>query len=338
MSLTVELLRLIASPFVTTGGARSENTDLAKLHSYSEKNRMAYLFLERANIRAPSSYSSLYQEADQRREKIEDAVAKVSKVLTDAEINHAVFKTIRPYRSTTVDIDTLIFKNEDYLRSVKMMQRAGYKLVVRGPRSTTLWDQVVNIGIDLYEQVAVSFITYLDKRTLVAHVATTKLPHSKEFRTLAPEADLACIIAHSMIKEQMYTLSEYYSYIYYLRQMKIDNFLEITKQNHIITAARVHTAITALLHQTAHKTIPNELNQILDSLGEESFETTRLIERNYDTPHKYHPITIAKSLLEITRGRITRKSLADQLIHMFDPNISKDFLKKLTEHAFRETY
>jgi hypothetical protein len=338
MSVTVELLRLIASPFVTTGGARSENADLAKLHSCSEKNRMVYLFLERANLRAPSSYSSLYQEADQRREKIEDAVAKVSKVLADAEINHAVFKTIRPYRSTTVDIDTLIFKNEDYLRSVKMMQRAGYKLVVRGPRSTTLWDQVVNIGIDLYEQVAVSFITYLDKQTLAAHAATTKLPHSKEFKTLTPEADLACIIAHSMIKEQMYTLSEYYTYIYYLRQMNIKNFLKIITQNHIKIAARTHTTITALLHYTAHKTIPKELQQILKGLGGENFETTRLAKREYKTPHKYHPITIAKSLLEITKGRETRKSIATQLIHMLEPQISKDFIGKLTDHVFRETY
>lgn len=338
MSLTVELLRLIGSPFATTGGSRSESTDLPKLHSCSEKNRMTYLFLERANLCAPSSYSSIYREADRRRQRIEDAVANVSNVLVDAEIDHAIFKTIRPYRSTTVDIDTLIFQNEDYLRSVEVMQRAGYKLVVRGPRSTTLWDQGVDIGIDLYEQVAVSFITYIDKHTLVAHASAARLPNGREFRTLAPEADLACIIAHSIMKEQMYTLSEYYTCIYYLKRIEVEAFLQLVERNNITNATRAHTAITALLHQTAHKTIPKKLQQIVEGLGEESFETARLVRGDYRTPHKYHPITTAKSLLEISKGKATRESVAVQLIHMADPTILRDFLGKITDHVRRETY
>ena len=338
MSLTVELLRFIPSPFAATGDSRSESTDLARLHSCSEKNRMTYLFLERAGLFAPSSYSSIYRKADRRRKRIENAVANASKILTDAEIDHAVFKTIRPYRSTTVDIDTLIFRNENYLRSIEVMQRAGYKLIVRGPRSTTLWDQEVDIGVDLYEQVAVSFVTYIDKQTLVTQAATIELSNGRNFRTLTPEADLACIIAHSVIKEQMYTLSEYYTYIHYLKQIDVEAFLQLIQRNRITKAVRVHTAISALLHQVAYGTIPQKLQQIVNGLGKENFETARLVERNYATPHKYHPITIARTLLEISREKATRESFAVQLIHMADPFILKDFLKKIVEHAYRETY
>jgi hypothetical protein len=334
---TVELLRVLGSPFGTS--SISMNRKKAKeFFQVSAKNRMLFLYLDMMKQNKLSEYSGLFEKENLRMLKIDDAVASVSRVLTDAQVEHAIFKTIRPYRSTTVDIDTLIFEDEAYPKSVRTMEKAGYKLVVQGPRSTTLWDQEANMGVDLYEQVAVSFITYMNKQTLIDYSTTTKLRRGERIRILAPEADLACIIAHSMIKEQMYTLSEYYSYVYYLRQMRVDNFLEIARQNHIISAARAHTAITALLHHTAHKTVPKKLRQILCNLGKESYETTRLIERNYETPHKYHPITIARSLLEIARGKETRNSLADQLTHMFDPNISKDFLRKLTEHVFRETY
>jgi len=283
-------------------------------------------------------FSALYQEENLRYLKTDDAIARASRVLTDAHINHAVFKTIRPYKSTTVDIDILVFEDTNYPKSLKTMQKAGYRLVVYGPRSTTLWDREAKIGIDLYEQVAVSFITYIDKQKLVAYTTTTKLPNGEYVKTLKPEADLACIIAHSVIKEQMYTLSEYYTFIHYLKQMSANNFLEIVKQNNLTSAARAHAAITGLLHKVAHETIPNKLQQIFGSLGEENFEATRLNKNHFETPHKYHPITIAKSLLEITKGKETRKSIATQLFRMFNWNFSKDLLTKFVDHVFRETY
>lgn len=333
----MELLRILGSPFETSPTSKKAETT-TELLQLSAKNRMLFLFLDTIEQDGLSQYSYLFEKENLRRLEINRAVARVSKVLTDAHVNHAFFKTIRPYRSTTVDIDTLIFENNAYRKSINAMKKAGYRLVVIGPRSTTLWDQEANVGVDLYEQVAVSFTTYMDKQTLLGNTTETKIQQGEIVKTLTPEADLACIIAHSMIKEQMYTLSEYYTYIYYLKRMRINNFLRIVRQNHITVAARVHTAITALLHKTAHNTVPLELQQILASLGKENFETARLVEKEYDTPHKYHPITIIRALLEISKGKNTRKSLVDQLVHMSDPKISRDFLKKLTEHASRETY
>ncbi len=338
MNLTIELLKVLGSPYELTTISINQNR-LMELSRVSEKNRMLFFYLDKVGKRDFGEIAYLYDKEYSRYVKTNDAIARASKVLSDANIEHAFFKTVRPYTSTTVDLDILILKEVNcFLKSVKAMQNAGYELIVRGPRSTTLCDREADIGVDLYEQVAVSFLTYMDKQTLVDYSTTTNLPNGENIRTLTPEADLACIIAHSMIKEQMYTLSEYYTYIFYLRQMNIKNFLKIVTQNHIKIAARTHTAITALLHYTAHKTIPKELQQILKGLGGENFETTRLAKREYKTPHKYHPITIAKSLLEITKGRETRKSIATQLIHMLEPQISKDFIRKLTDHVFRETY
>jgi len=338
MNLTVELLRVLGSPFEPTMFSTSQDK-LVELSRNSARNRMLFFYLHKIGTSNLGKLTSLYKKEQMSYMRTNDAIARTSQILTNANIGHAFFKTIRPYTSTTVDLDVLIFRgNEEYIKSVKAMQSAGYELVMFGPRSTTLRDKEADVGIDIYSEVAVSFITYMDKRTLYPYVTTTKLPNSEYVKILKPEADLSCIIAHSVIKEQMYTLSEYYTFIYYLKQMNIDDFFQIAQQNNITTATRIHATITALLHKTAYGTIPNELHRILNNLGQEKIETTRLIRNNFVTPHKYHPISIVKSLIEIAKGKKTRDSMAWQIIHMANPNFTKDFLKRLVEHVSRETY
>jgi hypothetical protein len=236
-------------------------------------------------------------------------------------------------------LDILILGEDgSYAKSIEAMQGFGYKLVVIGPRSTTLRDLDADIGIDLYDEIAVSYITYLDKRTLVDYRTTAELPNGKSVETLKPEADLACIIAHSIIKEQMYTLSEYYTFLYYLKQMNVDNFLRLIRKNNITSATRTHAAITALLHKTAHGIVPEKLQGILGDLGPEKFETARLSKTNFETPHKYHLITVARSLREIAKGTKSRKSMAIQIYQLAHPSFATKFTKALTEHILRQTY
>ncbi|MCJ7431292.1 hypothetical protein MUO83_08805 [Candidatus Bathyarchaeota archaeon] len=338
MNLTVELLRVLGSPFEPTTFSTDQDK-LVELSRISAGNRMLFFYLHKIGPKNLGELVGLYKNEQTSYIRTNDAIARASKILTDANIEHAFFKTIRPYTSTTVDLDILIFGGDgDHIKSVKVMKNAGYKLVTHGPRSTTLLDKEANVGIDLYSEVAVSFITYMDKTTLSPCVATTKLPNGEHVKILQPEADLSCIIAHSIIKEQMYTLSEYYTFIHYLKQMNINNFLQIVKQNNITSAARTHASITALLHKAAYRTMPEELQRIVESLGEENLETTRLIRNDFETPHKYHPITVAKSLLEITKGRKSRNSMVMQIYHMLNPNFTKKFLKDLLQHIKRETY
>lgn len=339
MSLTIELLRFLGSPFAHSTIYLLNQSRSVQLHEYSVKNRMLFFYLQTISKKSLRDFAIFYQKERTKYLKTINAVSRASQVLTNENIRHAIFKTVRPYESTTVDIDILIFGDKNnYIRSIKAMQSAGYKLIVRGPRSTTFHDSKINIGIDLYEQVAVSYLTYIDKERLVDYVTTTRLPNGEPVKTLKPEADLIAIIAHSIIKEQMYTLSEYYTFIHYLKQMNIHNFIQTVKQNNLTSATRTHAALTALLHKAAHNTTPSELQQILNNLGEEKFETTRLIKNNFKTPHKYHPITVAKSLLEITKGKKTRNSMATQIYHMLNPNFSKKFLKASMVHVIRETY
>jgi len=330
---------MLGSPFVKKTSLILERTKIVELCSYSKNNRILLFYLEKIIKNNPHLFSTLHQKENVRYWTTLDAIAKASQALTDSRIPYVVFKTIRPYKSATVDIDILIFgEKNNYVKAVDEMQKVGNKLVVRGPRSTTLLDQKANMGIDLYEQVAAGFIIYVDKQTLKPHISNTIMENGICVSVLDCEADLLCLIAHSMIKEQMYTLSEYFTFIYYLKKLNIEDFLKLVQQNNLSCATRTHATITALLHKVAHGTVPKKLQEILFSLGEDKFEAARIIEKKLVTPHKYHPITIAKSLLEITKGKRTRESIATQLFHMLDLKFSKDFASKLINHVLRETY
>jgi hypothetical protein len=338
MNTTIDLLRLLGSPFIKTPSLIREIASM-ELCSYSRNNRILLFYLERIIKSNLDPFFNIYQEENHRYLTSLDSIARASKALTDAGIDHVVFKTIRPYKSATVDIDILIFGEKDnYIKAINQMQKLGNKLVVRGPRSTTLLDQKANIGIDLYDEVTTSFIIYIDKQKLTSHISRTTIENGACVRTLDFEADLLCIIAHSIIKEQMYTLSEYFTFIHYLEQLSLKSFLKLVEQNNLSHAVRTHATITALLHKVAHGTIPEKLQELLCDIGEDKFEIARLTLNDFITPHKYHLVTLAKSLLEITKGKRTRESIATQLFYMLNPKISKDFANKLVNHILRETY
>ncbi|MEM2506176.1 MAG: hypothetical protein QXF61_03945 [Nitrososphaeria archaeon] len=339
MYSTIELLKLLGSPFAKASAPKLDTKTLKRLYLCARKNRISFFYLATVRENYAKTLNELYElykEEDKKFLKTKKAIVKLSKTLEDGNISYTFFKTIRPYKSTTVDLDVLILK--EYSSIFEIMHNAGYILIKRGPRSATFLDTEANIGIDLYEEVAASFIIYFDKQSLATCVINLSLSNNVNVQALNPEADLACIIAHSIIKEQMYTLSEYYSFIHYLKQININDFIQTIKQNNITSATRTHASLTALLHNVAHKTIPKELEEIVEALGEEKFETARLIQKNFETPHKYHPITVAKCLLEITKNKKTRNSIAMQIYQMLSPNFTKRFLAELIQHIKRETY
>lgn len=334
-------MQLVDSPIVESVKTLQIGQDrITELLEYSIKNRMALLFLDSIAKKGETRhFATLYNSEKAKHLEALRIASKVSASLTEHDISHAVFKTLRPYIFTTADIDVIIFDSgRKYSDAVEKMQRAGYELVIRGPRSTTLKETSTNIGIDLYEDVAVSLIIYLDKEKLAHFVTTVKRPDGNYIKTLRPEADLLSMIAHSILKEQIYTLSEYYSFIYHLEQIDVDDFIELVKQTHLICAVRTHITLTALLHKIAHKSLPIQLRKLLTNLGEDPLERASIIKNNFKTPHKYHVLTIAQSLLEIAKEEKCRDSYATQIMYMLSPNFARKFLRDLMKHVTRETY
>ena len=343
MNLTMELLKIVGSPFTpeVRQGTLQEK-ELRMLYLHAVKNRMRLLYLETLKEREELfDLKPRYSEQYSRYLKIFDAMARVSNFLDSLDVKHAIFKSIRPYPSATVDVDTLVFDSDEYQEAVKAMLKAGWEMLGYGPQSITFFDSEAKVGIDMYREVAVSWVVYLDKRKLKRYVIRMTLPNKKGVSTLRPEADLVAIIAHSVIKEQVYALADYYTFLYHLKRMKmreIENLIDLIKINNVVTAAKSYVSITAALHREACGWVPEKLAMLLNELGVESLEVKRLTQSLFQTPYKYHPLTLLKSLINKLAEEKTRKSVATQFLNMMRPGFAKSVVNGLLDHIIRETY
>jgi hypothetical protein len=344
MEPTIKLLRVIGSPFVSSREAPKDENEAYELYICALKNRMPLLYLsalKKAN--KLERLKTVYDKSNKKSLMTFNAISRASGTLKDAFVPHTLFKTLRPYPATTVDIDILILESDhEYKKAVATMLNAGYEMLGFGPNSTTVKDPYMDIGVDLYREVAVSYIVYLDKNKLRSQVIEKDIDSSGEpVRTLSPLADLVALIAHSVIKEHMYTLSEYYSTLYYLAQMDesdLTTFIEIIRKNAIVNAAQVHIGITAKLHEVAHGSVPQEIRIITRGIQKDAFEVRRL-ERSFKTPHKFHPITLSRTLFEkIRREKKTRETMVKQIMSLFNLSFTGSVIRQVVDHFIRESY
>jgi hypothetical protein len=345
MKDTIKLLRIIGSPFIPETNCvepPEEKNEILNLYNCAKKNRMPLLYLialkkwnKLGNLR--EKYEVMYK----RSLMTYTAISKASKVLQKEDIKHALFKTIRPYPATTIDIDIIIFDSQEYNKSIEAMINVNYKKLGSGPNSTTVQDQDIRMGVDLYKEIAVSQIIYLNKKNINSYILKNKITDTNEsVNNLSPSADLIALIAHSIFKEQMHTLSEYYSTLYFLAQMnsnEIENFLSMIHENAIVKAAQIHLGITAELHKLAHNMLPEKLKKIIRNLKVDAFESKRL--ENSVTPHKFHILTIAKAFSEkIRKEEKIRTSIPKQFLSMFNPDFTSDVIKRVVNNITRKTY
>jgi len=151
MNLTAELLRVLGSPFeaFTVPVSQAKVVELCKV---SEKNRMLFFYLHKIGMKNSGKLVSLYTKEHKRHVKTTGAIAQVSQILKNANIEHTFFKTIRPYESTTVDLDILVFgERKGYMKSERAIERAGYKLVAHGPTCMhACWINTTSTRIDVF--------------------------------------------------------------------------------------------------------------------------------------------------------------------------------------------
>ena len=343
LNSTLKLLKFIGSPFAPKEYPEEFQAEEASaLYLHAIKNRIPLLCLDTLEkMRKSSRLERTYRKEYSRYLEIFDTMAKVSAFLNSLNVEHAIFKSIRPYPDASVDIDTLIFDSEKYEKVVKSFSNTGCKLLGYGPQSTTFFDPRAKVGIDLYREIAVSWVVYLDKRKLQRYISRIQLPNKTYVSTLIPQADLTAIIAHSVIKEQIYTLAEFYTFLTLLKKMKIkevEDLAELIKKNNLIAAAKSFVSTTLVLHKEAFGFVPAKLEILLSRLGRDGLEEKRLTQNGFHTPHRYHFLTLIKSLITKIKEEKTRKSLALQGFEMTKPNFAKTVLAGLADHMIRETY
>lgn len=375
-SLTIKLLRAVGSPFTQVSEVPKEYGEALELYRYAIENKISLPYLESLSRRGKlNGLERRYKEERDRYLMFLNCISKTSKVLSNVKIRHVIFKTIKPFATVPGDIDVLIVLDDDnmYKKAVKVLLREGYKPELhdiidvktltndeayckaaealtrptygRGghisPTGTKLVDTKHGFDVDLSKEVAMSYVVYMDKNKFKKYVTKTKLPTGETIPVLELDRDLAIVIMHSVVKEQLYLLSEYYHFIYRLSEMKekeINKFISILKENKITYAAKTFITITATLHYAAHRTVPSPLQFMLDNIGFQMSEATNLVKNRFKMPHRYDVLSITKSLLEKMREKTFVKTLAVQVLRMLNPRLTKLIINEIFERRSRETY
>ena len=334
------LLNLIGSPFAD-GPASVEIDDPLSVYDFAARNRIRLLCLDSmtGTQRNPALDRKRVELLD-RYEKTLGVVRDASRLLDGVGLEYAFFKSSRPYREATVDLDILIFGDRHPL-AVNTLKDGGYLLLEEGELSTTLCDETVPLKVDLYDEIGVSRIIYLDKDRLQTYTTTHRLEDGIDMRTLDSKADLLALMTHSIIKEQMYVLSEYFTTIGFMDGMdtrELEAFVELARNCHAQHAASTHLSITAFLHNRVHGFVPERLESTLHILGTSPKECSRLAKNGLSMPHRYSASTLAHSLLEKLNEPKARDSIISQVAGLLSPSFNRKFFGAVFDHLVRESY
>lgn len=362
---TLEILRTIGSPLSPNQGSEAAAGESGELYRLAAKNKVSLLFLKALEQQGRlNELKQKYEEECIRYLNLFKAAGKASYILESANIEYAIFKTIKPYPAVPSDIDIIILGEHgrykkavetllkaDYLPSiadildvntltspdkykqaVEILTKPTYEKAHISPTGVGLRDTGHDCIVDLQKEVAASYIIYMDKDKFQKHLIKAELSGEGEARILIPELDLAVIIAHSLM-EQTFHLGEFYSFAYYLSKMddsQIDGFINIIRENNIRAAAKACATISARLHREAYGTVPEKIEFILGKLGKDTAEAKALVRSNFKTPHRYRALTVAGVLTEKLRGPRFRKSVVIQLTKMLNPKLARLVLHEIT--------
>ncbi len=356
MSTIESLMLLLGSPLHISEGVFEEFSSRRKreLFNLAEKNKIGLFLLERLNeIDDVLPLEGEYREANDRYLETLKTAERISKVLNEHTDDFALFKFFKPYPHTPSDVDVLFFCDEgEYIELIDILLNEGYYKTNECPSQTVIYDKrggMENITlrgkiggryyIDLYREVSASHFIYMDSSTLEPYKSNVTRD-GRNFRTLSPEADMAVVLTHSIIPEQMFTLGDYYTCLYYADMMDRDRLEYVSyifEKNNIRRAGFASLYLIADLHEKVHGFVPDKIEFLIDSMGgnlkRECFNDT------FSLPHKYGIATLVKVLLERITNKNGLASMIAQLINSaYKPNLAKWAIYNLIFRRKRETY
>ena len=333
------LLRTIGSPLVPNNFQVDENLGNGydpRLYSIAEANKIPLTYLSTVSLQERKRLPE-YDYHYNRLHRLVEVLIKISKLFDEKGINYVIFKTLRPYSEDVADIDVLnMVLRSNYRKMVEVLKESGYLLMEEGTYCTTFRDYKTRfkteVMIDVYDEISVSHLIYLDKHKLNNYIVKKKLPVGLVVRVFGPEAELLVTIAHSAIKENQYILAEYYATLHYLAlmdQYSIERVINLIRENKLVNAFRWHLTITATLHKLTFDLIPEKLSNLLSKLGGLwSRAYGQVFELMYP-PYKCDPLTLTSIFGEKMQDAVFRRSLCHQMLSFPTRNFTKRLLTRL---------
>ena len=328
----MELIKLINDLRCRVG-----DVPLSKLNSLyhqARMNRIAFYFLSllHENRLLPRSLIGDYLKLEIRYKRTTEKFIQVSSDLESLGVDFAIFKSLKPYPTTTVDIDTIIF--DGFKVAFDGLLSKGYVLWGYGPESVTLRDPDGVVGIDLYNEIAISKFIYFDKEYLRRFKARVDLNGLGKVMTLSREADLLVTIVHAVMKEWMFTIADHLTITYQLKDIEFEVLEEMALET--LCSKVLYLAVS--ISNTLHKIISGEDLVKFEGNRLSEFELGRLYHNNFKLPHKFHPLTVFQVLLERLHDRRSCRSVISQINYLANKRRARFFLDMLINHLVRTSY
>jgi len=317
----------------------NEEINLEEYYFFVKRNKMRLLFLN--SINEEDLNDTLYKEKQlllKRKKNVDSLIVRISNILENNNVRYSFFKTIRPYDEVTVDVDLVLYDDFDIV--MNKISEYNMTLLKHGPLSSTFRSVDLMMDVDFYRDVGVSYFIYLDNAELAHHIIKKQFDKGS-IKVLSSMADILSIVSHSLIKEQLYVLSEFFTYIDYVNGMEVielDQLITLSKRWNLHNCLSIHNSITCYIYEVAMGELTENLNYLKKNLLLCERDISIIKEGNLEFPYKYNYKSVIKVMIEKSKNPKTRRSILTQILCLFNPFFLVEFSKDLYRHLTREVY
>ena len=346
---TLQIIRIIGSPLIKSDPPNLiyKKNEIKHLLRIADTNKIHLFYIESMIklLKECPQLRSIYSAYRQKYQDFLSWIMDIAKILNDSGIQYAVFKTLKPFPVIPSDADLLAFEDKGLNKANHLLKMRGYKILKVGPNSVTLKNPKLEFKIDMHKEIAVSHLIYMDKHELENYLKI-KYIGGLPIVVFSQEVDTLISMNHSIYKEQIYTLADFYSILYTLSgitKKQYANFIELTKTQKSKLAVLSTLAFTTLLHKMAFNYIPSDLIQLYAELAPKTchfatnYEVRKLL-NSKDLPHKFSPITVTAAILAKLQYPRTRRNFPKQLKAFLKASFFRDFSEQIWQHIKHGTY
>jgi hypothetical protein len=322
-------VRLIGIAGICTPTAHLENKDIPSFLPTAEQNKIPLLFLKTVacNTKNHKIQHILSRYEEQHKNTLE-LIASTGNLLEKMGAPYTFFKTLKPFPYTPSDVDVLLWSDNSLKTVAKALKNQGCMSLEKNAYGVTMFSPKHKMNIDLTTQIAVSGLIYMNKKLLFNHLCKVEV-NEKTVQTVKPSVDLLVVAAHSIFKEQTYTLSDYYTVV-----MFTEYWREATK-----LAEKFH------LKQAFDMALKMAKEVTMNAFGSRSALMRKFMEvgvvnvaesdEKFELPKKYDLTTLMVAFLKkVLEDPVSKQSLPFMAQSVSNPA----FYRRIIAHVTRKTY
>jgi hypothetical protein len=280
----------------------------------AQKNKIALLYC--------LALDSIDESLLAKNQLLFTTIKSVSGLFNENNVDYAVFKTVKPFKTTPSDIDILVSDNS-FAHAAALLSDVGYKELSKDAYSATLSKEMI---VDLQLQPSVSNLPYLDKDYLMQNRTVRNIENAKFFG-LTDEAEIAIVACHSIYKELMFTLNDYYTITILAERLNVSDIIRAAKATKSIDVFKI---IFGLCRRITEEAFGMELNVN---------EVSRQLGTDYpqvETMPTRFPLSMVVRLLisRATKDTLVRSNAFPAIIK----SMSVKQITRFVSHLGRDTY